>query len=616
MFKTLFEESATGTAIVSFDGKPVAVNRKFCEMLGYSEEELKTMVFTQFTHPDDIDIDWDLFQELRDDKRDKYKIEKRYVRKNKDILWVDLVVERLKKGDLFNYVVAYINDISERKHLAEELAETELLFEHIFDNMFQFIGQISTDGTLLKANKTALDFGGFTKEQAIGNKFYDAPWWTWNQEVREQLIESIKKASQGEFIRYFVDVMGKEGLRTIDFSLRPVKQNGKVAWLIPEGRLIPEEKELERELLETTLVLENTEKLAKTGGWSWTIALDKVELTTNAKELFGFRKDKTGISFEDIKGQIHPLDVQKFEETVAKALKEQKSYHQEYRVKKGSRSWRHIRTFGEPWFDANGKLESLHGALMDISDDIKASQQLEKVNKELTDTVDQLRQFTHITAHDLKEPLRSIKSFIQLFKQSITDIDIPAHVMGYMDFIESGSNRLNLLISDLLDYTKLETSQIRFEKVKIEEIITEALDDLSSQIDNSGTEVQFEGSPELVANKYRIRLLFQNLINNAIKFTKEGNSPKILITYESKRNHHQFNVIDNGIGIAKDKQAEIFNIFKRLHARDEVEGSGIGLSICKKIAEQHLGSIQVKSKPGMGSTFSFTLSKNLNENKT
>lgn len=611
IFRQLFFEAATGIAIVSFDGKPVEVNHRFASLIGYTPEEFKSMVFTQFTHPEDVTKDWDLFEELRKGERNDYSIEKRYIRKNGEIFWVELTVERLHKGDSSNYVVAYINDITERKKLALSLEKTELLFEDLFNNMFQFMGYISTEGVLLKANKSALDFGGFKLEDAVGLKFYDAPWWTWNEEVREQLISSIKKAAKGEFIRYFVDVMGKNGLRTIDFSLRPAwdEKENKVIYLIPEGRLIPEEEELEKELLSKTLILENTEKLAKTGGWSWAIQEDSMELTSNALTLMGFKKSSGKLNFETFTAQIHPEDIESFDKAIKASIQNKRSLKHQYRVKVSPKSWKHIRSFGEPRFNSQGQVESLYGSLMDVTEDILMKEYLADVNIELTNTVEQLKQFAYITAHDLKEPLRTINSFIQLLRNELEEIDLSETTQSYLNFVESGANRLQDLIQGLLDYTKLDDGKISYKEVSVERLISEVLKDISFQIEESGAKIELGDYPDIIANEHRIKILFQNLISNAIKFKKPDSPVNIHITYDSTPEFHEFSVIDDGIGIAGESQELIFKIFKRLHTRSKYEGTGIGLSICKKIVSQHGGNISVNSVEGQGAKFTFTLKK-------
>ncbi|WP_420386137.1 PAS domain S-box protein [Roseivirga sp.] len=611
IFRQLFLEAATGIAIVSFDGKPVEVNHRFASLIGYTPEEFKAMVFTQFTHPEDVTKDWDLFEELRKGERNHYSIEKRYIRKNGEIFWVELTVERLHKGDSSNYVVAYINDITERKKLAQSLEQTELLFEDLFNNMFQFMGYISTEGVLLKANKSALDYGGFKLEDAVGLKFYDVPWWTWNEEVREQLISSIKKASKGEFIRYFVEVMGKNGLRTIDFSLRPVwdEKENKVIYLIPEGRLVPEEEELEKELLSKKRILENTEKLAKTGGWSWLIENNSLELTSNALVLMGFNQSSGQLNFESFTDQIHPEDVEPFQKVITTSIESKRSFKHQFRVKTSSKGWKNLRSFGEPRFDSEGNVELLCGSLMDVTEDVLIKEYLADINIELTNTVEQLKQFAYITAHDLKEPLRTINSFIQLLRQELEQVDLSETTQSYLNFVESGANRLQDLIQGLLDYTRLDDGQISYKEISVNKLISEVLKDISFQIDESDAKIELGEYPNIIANEHRIKILFQNLISNAIKFRKPGSSVSIHITYESKPEFHEFSVMDDGIGIADDNQELIFKIFKRLHTRSKYEGTGIGLSICKKIVSQHGGNISVDSVEGHGARFTFTLKK-------
>lgn len=610
LFKKLFLDSYFGIGIFSAEGKAVHINKKYCTLLDYTADEMKGMVFTEFTHPDDIDLDWQHFTDLKAGKIDHYSIEKRYLKKDGTSIWVELTVELLNPDNKKEYVTAYITEIHKRKAIAKRLERTELLFENVFNNMFQFMGMMTPDGTLVEANKSALEFGGFSREQAVGQKFYDAPWWTWNTEVRDRLISSIKKAAKGEFIRYYEDVMGTEGLDTIDFSIRPVKEKGKVIMLIPEGRLIPQDSEVEKELLQKNLILENTEKLAKTGGWSYNVNTDKVSLTTNGYKLLGFELDRENIKLQDVQKQVHPEDLPHFKQVVENSITNKSSYSQKYRVITQG-GVRHIKSFGEPWFNSSGELESLNGSLLDISDEVKAKETLDQMNETLKRKVEDLEQFAYISAHDLREPLRTIRSFIQILQEKLPTEGFNESNERYLNHVEKGAVRLHQLISDLLDYTRLEKSEIEKKPTNVKEVVDEVKVSLSNLISESEAEIEFANTdiPLIHCNKERLLLLFQNLISNAIKFQHPDRKPLVNIDYKPSSDYHHFSITDNGIGIKKENEKKVFEIFKRLQNKDTVEGTGIGLSICKKIIEQHSGKITLTSEYGRGTTINFTLKR-------
>lgn len=224
--------------------------------------------------------------------------------------------------------------------------------------------------------------------------------------------------------------------------------------------------------------------------------------------------------------------------------------------------------------------------------------ELERKNKEL-------EQFAYVASHDLQEPLRTTSSFIEIFKEKY---------MGKMDeetdtmltYISQANDRMKVLIKDLLDYSRIGRKPV-IEDVNCNEIIDDVLADLSVNINESKTTILTEKLPFVKGYPTELKQLFQNLVSNSIKFRREGIDPEIRISAERYNGHWQFAVADNGIGIEENDSERIFVIFQRLHTRSEYDGSGIGLSHCKKIVELHGGNIWVKSIPGEGSVFYFTI---------
>jgi PAS domain S-box-containing protein len=224
--------------------------------------------------------------------------------------------------------------------------------------------------------------------------------------------------------------------------------------------------------------------------------------------------------------------------------------------------------------------------------------ELESKNKEL-------EQFAYVASHDLQEPLRTTSSFVELLrKQYRGKLDESAD--KYIDYIVQSSDRMKTLIKDLLDYSRIGRKK-EYEQVDCHIVLEEVLADLNKVIRESGAQVKANSLPVVNAFSTEMKLLFQNLISNSIKFRKPGTAPEVYISSHRKNGHWEFSFGDNGIGIEKKFQERIFIIFQRLHTRTEYEGSGIGLAHCKKIVELHGGNIWVDSTPGKGSTFFFTI---------
>ncbi len=225
--------------------------------------------------------------------------------------------------------------------------------------------------------------------------------------------------------------------------------------------------------------------------------------------------------------------------------------------------------------------------------------ELESKNKEL-------EQFAYVASHDLQEPLRTISGFVELLKKQYRGkLDETADT--YIDYTIQASDRMKVLIKDLLDYSRIGREK-EVKQVDCNLVLAEVLADLDKIIKENNTTI-ITGKLPVINNAFptEIKLLFQNLVTNSIKFRKPGIQPEIGISARKENGQWCFSFQDNGIGIEKQHLERIFIIFQRLHNRSQYEGSGIGLAHCKKIVELHGGRIWVSSEPGIGSTFFFTL---------
>ena len=231
--------------------------------------------------------------------------------------------------------------------------------------------------------------------------------------------------------------------------------------------------------------------------------------------------------------------------------------------------------------------------------------ELNKVLKQLRQSNEDLKQFAYIASHDLREPLRTINCYVQLLEKKY-NAKLDAEADEYIDFITDGVNRMQTMIKDLLELSRAGTDLKEFEITNINDVIKQIEKSLALKIEEVQATIEVKDLPEINVDKRQICQLFQNLIANALKFHSDR-PLKIVISAEEKDTEWIFSVKDNGIGIPQEYFKKIFEVFQRLHSRLEYEGTGIGLSICKKIIENHKGSIWVESEPGKGSTFFFTL---------
>jgi signal transduction histidine kinase len=220
----------------------------------------------------------------------------------------------------------------------------------------------------------------------------------------------------------------------------------------------------------------------------------------------------------------------------------------------------------------------------------------------------ELEQFAYVASHDLREPLRKIKSYTELLEIRYKG-KLDARADKYIAYTVDGATRMQALITALLTYSRMGKEGVALEQINIETILKEVLDDLELVIRETKARISYNSLPCLMADPSQLRHLLQNLIENGIKFQGEE-SPQLEISAERKENEWLFAVRDNGIGIEPQYAERIFRIFQRLHTRTEYSGTGIGLAICKKIVERHGGRIWVESQIHEGSTFYFTIPTN------
>jgi signal transduction histidine kinase len=222
---------------------------------------------------------------------------------------------------------------------------------------------------------------------------------------------------------------------------------------------------------------------------------------------------------------------------------------------------------------------------------------------------EELQQFAYVASHDMKEPMRMISSYASLLQRRYQG-RLGEDADTYIGYIVEGVRRMNDMIAALLEYSRVGESKEAEATVRVntESVLADVLDNLKVTVAESGAVVTHDPLPDVMYNPVRLGQLLQNLVSNAIKYRSPDRKPKVHITCAERDREIVFSVRDNGEGIAPEHRDTIFGIFKRLHGKD-VEGTGIGLAMCRRIVERNGGRIWVESEPGVGSTFSFTIPK-------
>jgi PAS domain S-box-containing protein len=322
---------------------------------------------------------------------------------------------------------------------------------------------------------------------------------------------------------------------------------------------------------------------------------------------------------------VHPDDFQHCLDIYLGSFKTRQPFRMEYRLRRNDGKFRCLLDHGVPRFSPDGQFAGYIGSCVDITESKEAkdelrnlnetleqrvaerTKELEATNRELEFHVKEIEQFTYIASHDLQEPLNTLTNFTRLIQEEYAGrLDEDGNKS--IEFICYSATRMKTLVKGILDYSRLGKDSI-LTMVDCNKIVGDVLADMPDSIKGCNANIKIQQLPVISGYETELRLLFQNLIHNAIKFQFPGVQPEITISAESLDMDWKFAITDNGIGIKEQDREKIFVIFKRMVKRSEYEGTGIGLAHCKKIVELHGGKIWVEAAPGTGSTFMFTIPK-------
>ncbi|HMP98819.1 MAG TPA: ATP-binding protein [Cyclobacteriaceae bacterium] len=234
---------------------------------------------------------------------------------------------------------------------------------------------------------------------------------------------------------------------------------------------------------------------------------------------------------------------------------------------------------------------------------------LENLNTDLIIKNRELERFTSIASHDLQEPLRTIGNMTQLITRKYNN-QLDDQGKKILNYVSTASNRLTTMIKGLLEFSRIGKKH-EIELVDCKVLLNNIIMDLDASLKAVNASIKIHDLPDIKGNAVALRMLFQNLISNGLKFHKAGVAPIIEVSAKNNNTHVEFCINDNGIGIDKEDYERIFLIYQRLHPVEEYEGTGLGLAYCRKIVELHGGKIWINSTKGLGSTFYFTIAKNL-----
>ncbi|ADD07494.1 sensor box histidine kinase (plasmid) [Natrialba magadii ATCC 43099] len=535
---------------------------------------------------------------------------------NREERWLEHRSRPIESGHYAGGRVELYYDISDRKtaervsqERKERLRQEHNLTEQILETVPVGIAVVNRDGSVARANERMTDLLEFPPN----SKSYT----TDQQEMYDE---------NGEFLPVEerpVPRVFETGEPVIDQEIRLTKPDGQRQWLSVNARPIADEQGDPKRVLETATDITDLKELSKRR---------KRALDEREKELAAMQ-----LATDLLESRAEPVDqfIDEFVTILPQFFKHPEQTDARVSIDDvvattgtggdeqiADRITAHTSTInGTPIAisvvhqEAETTEKSItrtEGFLQEEQELIETLALLLKLHLDRQEYIDglqrsnkRLEQFAYAASHDLQEPLRMVSSYLQLIEQRYAD-KLDADGEEFLEYAVDGAERMRAMIDGLLQYSRVESRGEPFEAVDLDDVLADVLNDLRLSIDEHDANITSDLLPTVKGDASQLRQVFQNLIDNALEYSGDD-PPRVHVTAERTGDRWQVTVSDEGIGIDPEDADRVFEVFQRLHTRDEHAGTGIGLALCRRIIERHGGEIQVESEPGEGTAFSFTL---------
>jgi PAS domain S-box-containing protein len=637
-FRASFEDASVGMIQIDPEtGSFLRINTAFREMMGYSQDVLPGLRFTDILLPEDREQEWAHLQDMVAGRAKGYYSEGRLVRRDGATIWcirsANLIFDERGKPGRISMV---IRDITRKKKAEDALLDSEAKFKAFLH-----------DSPLLAWSKDAE--GRYVYLNSSFEKRFNVKLDNWkgktDMDIHQADYARVFRENDLQVLNTGEPLMGVEQMLESDgsvsewssFKFRYTDSEGN-AYVGGVGYDITKQRLAEKASAEAREQLELTFRNVPTGILLFNRERKLVFINHKGAQYTGYARSEDvsrDISLEKIRND----NLQRYEmydeegrllspdnSPVVRSFQTRESNFGVYKMvnrQTGAVEW--IYYVCTPVVNARGEVDLVIGTITDITlqkeaenlvlkEQRDSAERLEKLvaqrTKELKDSNEGLQQFAHVASHDLKEPVRKIKIFGGRLRDEYGEL-LPESAQRYLSKIESAANRMFTMIEGVLLYSSIQAIPENFEKIRVREVIAAIETDLELLIQQRSASIVCGELPEISGVPVMIYQLFYNLINNSIKFARTDMPPEVLITagevMVDGTPHHRIVVNDNGIGFEADEVERIFDTFARLHPKDVYDGTGLGLSLCRKIVEKHHGTIEASSEPGQGARFTILL---------
>jgi PAS domain S-box-containing protein len=509
-------------------------------------------------------------------------------------------------------VTAAIRDISVRRNADKHLVQMEGRYRGLLEAAPDAMVVVNEGGEIVLLNVQAEKRFGYHRDELVGQQVRDIiPTGFAERLIADGTRTAVEALAQQ--IGTGIELTGrrKDGSEfPIEIMLSPL-ENAQGILVTAAIRDVTGRKAAEAALRGSEEGLRMAIEAAEIGTWFWDIQRDEIVTSEKFRGLLGL-SSAAKLTSQVLIDATHPDDRRRLDQNIKSTRELGLPYDIEYRVVWPDSSVHWLASKGSAHRGPEGAVVDIQGVMMDISERMQAQEALrhqealERRAAELNRSNDDLQQFAYVAAHDLQEPLRMVANYTQLLAKRYAG-RLDADADEFIGYAVDGALRMKILIADLLAYCRVGTTGIELSETSSAAALERALSNLQVTIEESGGKVTHDPLPIVVADGAQLVQLFQNIVGNAIKY-RGAEPPRVHVcAKKSAAKEWIFSIRDNGLGMEPKYFEKIFAMFQRLHGRSEFSGTGIGLALCKKIAERHGGRIWVESEPEKGSTFFFSL---------
>jgi len=630
-FRALFEQAGVGVVeIDGLTGRFIRANGKFCELVGYSEDELLAMTFRDVTHPDDLERNVSQVKALVQGELPMFSVEKRFLRKDGSAVWAALTARPLDlPGAALHHLVSVIEDISGRKQAEESLRENRAQLDAALASMTDAVFISNSAGEFIEFNEAFAVFHRFSCKAECARKLADYPAiidvFMADGEPAPLAMWAVPRALRGETATNAEYTLRRKDTGETwvgSYSFGPIRDSGgEIVGSVVVGRDITERKRVEDELKRSQARLAAVfatipDVILEYDTSGRAVLANEAALRLAGVSSPGFLRDEVvaRLAFKKLSDpsagrETFPISRALRGETVAGEL---------FSIRTAEGRDRVVSTFAAPFWEG-GTITGALGLWHDVTDLKRAEEEIRRNAAELEQRVvertaqlqaanSELESFAYAVSHDLRAPLRAMDGFSNALLEDCAE-HLTEEGKGYLAEISRASQRMSRLIDGLLQLSRATRGDMELVPVDLSALSEDLLAELARTDAGHGVQWRIEPGIQVQGDSRMLASAMGNLLGNAWKYSSRALAPCIEVGTVLEDGRPWVRVADNGCGFDMAHADKLFKPFQRLHREDEFPGLGIGLATVARIVKRHGGSLKAVSAPGQGAAFMMSLSR-------